>query len=411
MKISLRKTLWLTLAVLGFALSEQGWAQVPGGFSAAPTSDPQVLAAAKFAAATRDPHLKLLGVEKVQQQVVAGTNYRLTLKLEDHGTNRVAEAVVWRKLDGTHELTSWQWQPTKPKLKIIPGQVIIPTGNGEMRRPWGELISLDLATRTGKFRNESDDAVMSFTVMPYAELLHHAASGDLQDFRVGERAIFRLHENDKGEWVWLTYIQDEMNMMNGHKEYFYVDRIDAAKRAVECTWANFDKSFIRQTNVVIETDGETRFWKAGAPAQFSDLKPGDKLRTKTHGAGAGKRRIAWEVFLDDESLGKFQTEQKAVHAARILKEGAPGYVNEANGKELRLTLFNEGGDIAKQLKIGKAVRVAPAGVDRKPTAAPLGATVTAVATKGRECKVTVSLSAAEGGFQSAGLARLWLAGE
>lgn len=301
--------------------------------------------------------------------------------------------------------------PAKPKLKIIPGQVIVPTGNGEMRRPWGELISLDLKTRTGKFRNEGDDTVMSFTVMPYAELLHHAASGDLQDFRVGERAIFRLHENDKGEWVWLTYIQDEMNMLNGHKEYFYVDKIDAAKRALDCTWANFDKSFIRMTNVLIETDSETRFWKAGAPAKFTDIKPSDKLRTKTHGAGAGKRRIAWEVFLDDESLLKFQAEQKAVHAARILKEGAPGYVDEATSKELKLTLFNEGGDTAKQLKAGKPVRVAPAGVDRKPTTAPLTATVSAAATKGRETKVTLTLSAAEARFVPAGLARLWVVGQ
>ena len=399
------------LAVATILLTTSAWSQIPGGYSPAAVNDPDVQAAAKFAVKFRDPHLKLLGIEKAQQQVVAGQNFRLTLKVDEDGIVRVADAVVYRRLDGKHELTSWQWQPAKPKLNIIPGQVIIPTGNGEMRRPWGELISLDLATRTGKFRNEGDDSVMSFTVMPYAELLHHATSGDLQDFRVGERAIFRLHENDKGEWVWLTYIQDEMNMMNGHKEYFYVDRIDAAKRAVECTWASFDKSFIRMTNVVIETDGETRFWKAGAPAKFSDIKPGDKLRTKTHGVGNGKTRMAWEVFLDDESLVKFQTEQKAVHAARIAKEGAPGYVDEVNGKELKLTLFSEGSDIAKQLKAGKTIRVAPAGVDRKPTSAALTGTVSTAVTKGRETKVTIKLSAAEAKFKQTGLVRLWPAGE
>lgn len=383
------------------------WSQVPGGYSPAPVNDPQVQAAAKFAVSARDAKLKLLGIEQAQQQVVAGQNFRLKLKVDENGDHRLADVVVWRRLDGKHELTSWQWQPAKPKLKVIPGQVIIPTGNGEMRRPWGELISLDLKTRTGKFRSEGDDSVMSFTVMPYAELLHHAANGDLQDFRVGERAIFRLHENDKGEWVWLTYIQDEMNMLNGHKEYFYVDKIDAAKRELSCTWANFDKSFVRQTNVVITTDGETRYWKAGAPAKFTDIKPGDKLRTKTRGVGKGKVRVAWEVFLDDESLVKFQTEQKAVHVKRIQMEGAPGYVDEVNGKEVQLTLFNEGGDIAKQLKAGKVVRIAPAGVDRKPTAASLTSTVTTTTTKGRETKVTLTLSA-EGKFQPAGLARVWL---
>ncbi|HSI61653.1 MAG TPA: hypothetical protein VLE43_01005 [Candidatus Saccharimonadia bacterium] len=262
----------------------------------------------------------------------------------------------------------------KPVLKITPGKVIVPFDR--MQRPWGELISLDLATRTGKFRRESTDEVVSFTVMPYAELLHHATNGDLQDFRVGERAIFRLHENEKGEWVWLTYIQDEMNMMNGHKEYFYVDTIDADKKQVTCTWANFDKSFVREKGVVITTDAETRYWKAGQAAAFADIKVGDRLRTKTHGVGKGKVRVAWEVFLDDESLAKFQNEQKAVHAARIKEEGAPGYVDEASGTTLKLTLFNEGGDVAKQLKAGKPVRVAPAGVDRKPTAKAISATVT-----------------------------------
>src|SRR5262245_1606558 len=96
----------------------------------------------------------------------------------------------------------------KPPLKITPGQVIVPTDR--MRRIWGELIQIDPKTRTGNFRNEGNDEVMTFTIMPYAELLHHAANGDIHDFRVGERAIFRLHENEEGKWVWLTYIQDEM---------------------------------------------------------------------------------------------------------------------------------------------------------------------------------------------------------
>ena len=165
----------------------------------------------------------------------------------------------------------------------------------------------------------------------------------------------------------------------------------------------------RSTNVVIETDGETRFWKSGESAKFSDIKIGDKLRTKTHGAGAGKRRIAWEVFLDDASLLKFQSEQKAVHAKRIAAEGAPGYVDENSGKEIKLTLFNDGADIAKQLKPGKPVRVAPAGVDRKPETAPLTATVTAANTKGRETKISLMLSMPEAKFQPAGLARVWLA--
>lgn len=297
--------------------------------------------------------------------------------------------------------------PEKPVLKITPGQVIIPTDR--MQRPWGELVSLDRATRTGKFRREGNDEVVEFTVMPYAELLHHATHGDLQDFRVGERAIFRLHENAEGKWTMLTYIQDEMNMMHGHKEYFYADAIDAAKGQVACTQANADQSFVREKGILIETDKETRFWKAGQPAQFADIQVGGKLRTKTHGAGQGKRRIAWEVFLDDESLLKFQAEQLKVHSARILEEGAPGYTDTSAEGRLELTLFQEGEVQVKKLKAGKSVKVAPAGVDRKPVGEPIQATVAAVKMQGRQCKVTLETGSPVTAFKPTELVRVWAA--
>ena len=296
--------------------------------------------------------------------------------------------------------------PAKPPLKIIPGQVVIPTDR--MQRPWGELVSMDLATRTGKFRRESNDEIVSFTVMPYAELLHHATNGDLQDFRIGERAIFRLHENDKGEWVWLTYIQDEMNMLNGHKEYFFVDSLNVEKGQIVCTQANLDQSFVREKGIVIDTDKETRFWKAGQPAKFEDIQVGDKLRTKTHGIGKGKTQMCWEIFLDDESLVRFQDEQKAVHAKRMKDEGAPGYVDEISAQELKLTIFGEADEISKQLKAGTAVRVASAGLDRKASGAGITGTVTATKQVGRVCKVTLAVDSAAEGFQVAGLARLWI---
>lgn len=297
--------------------------------------------------------------------------------------------------------------PEKAPLKITPGKVIIPFD--AMHRWWGELISVDLDTRTGTFRNESTDEVVHFTVMPYAELLHHATNGDLQDFRIGERAIFRMHENEKGEWVWLTYIQDEMNMMNGHKEYFFVEEIDSAAGKLTTTWAKGDMTFVREKGVVINTDKETRYWKTGQPATFADIKTGDKLRTKTHGVGKGKVRVAWEVFLDDESLLKFQAEQKTVHDARVREQGAAGYVDAIKeGQVVDLTLFNEGEVQVKQLKPGVSVRIAPAGVDRKPTAEPVPVMVDSVKMAGRQCLVSLKVEGAVSGFAPTELARLWV---
>ncbi len=293
--------------------------------------------------------------------------------------------------------------PPSPR-KITPGQVIVPADAG-MRRIWGELVSLDLTTRTGVFRKEGTDELMNFNVLPYAELLHHAANGDLLDFRIGERAIFRLHANDNGEWTWLSYIQDEMNMMFNHKEYFYVDGIDAEKGQLTCTWANFDKSFIRDKSVLLETDAATRYWKAGQPAKFKDIQVGDRVRTKTHGVGKGKTRMCWEVFLDDESLLKFQAEQRAVHRRRMQEEGLPGYVDESAAGALRLTLFHEGGEALDLLKPGQKVRVARAGVDRRPTAAAVDGVVSA--RKGVEVTLEID-PAANSAFQATALSRLWI---
>jgi hypothetical protein len=296
--------------------------------------------------------------------------------------------------------------PAKPVLKINPGQVIVPTD--AMRRIWGELISIDLATRTGKFRKEGTDEVMSFTVLPYAELLHHAAFGDLQDFRIGVRAIFRMHEAANGEWTWLTYIQDQMNMMNGHKEYFYVDAVDAAAGTLTCTQANFDKSFVREKGIVISTDAETKYWKDAEPAKFADIRVGDKIRTETHGVGKGKVQMCWNVFLDDKSLLKFQDAQKALESKRIAEEGAPGYVDRNEGTALDLTLFQESGEISHALKAGQKIRVVAAGVDRKPIGTPSAGSVAAAKMAGNLGKITITLEAASAGFQPGGVARLWI---
>ncbi|HEV7401374.1 MAG TPA: hypothetical protein VGO11_00545 [Chthoniobacteraceae bacterium] len=297
--------------------------------------------------------------------------------------------------------------PAKPKLKIIPGKVIFPTNPGEMRRPWGELISIDPVTRTGKFRNEGDDQVMSFTILPYAELLHHATLGDIQDFLPGERAIFRLHEDDKGEWTWLSYIQDEMNMMNGHKEFYHVTAVDPAKGTITADWPTADGALMREKGLVLETTPETHIWKNAEPAKFSDIKVGDLLRERSHGAGAGKRRIAWDLFIDQASLDAFQAKQKIVHADRIKTQGAPGYVDQTSGTGLSLTMFPEGSDLIKDLKAGGKVKVAPAGVDRSATAKAVAATVTEAKTVGRYLTLALTLDAGGAPFQVAGLARLW----
>jgi len=95
---------------------------IPGGYAAVPVNQSEVTQAAAFAveaerqalkAARQPASLELVSVLSAEQQVVAGVNYRLSLKVKRNGQEQVADAVVWwqawRQPD-PYRLTSWAWR-------------------------------------------------------------------------------------------------------------------------------------------------------------------------------------------------------------------------------------------------------------------------------------------------------------
>jgi hypothetical protein len=95
----------------------------PGGFTKAPVDNKEVAEAADFAikaqqkamqdAKGRQPiRLELVEIQEADEQVVAGVNYRLKLKVQVNDEEKHAEVVVWwqawRKPD-PYKLTSWKW--------------------------------------------------------------------------------------------------------------------------------------------------------------------------------------------------------------------------------------------------------------------------------------------------------------
>ena len=120
----MKPILFLTLALFAIAPASHGQ-QPPlaGGFSQAAITDAEVLKAAHFAVKAHDAKLTLQSVNAAEQQVVAGINYKLRLTTSD---GRKAATVVWRKLDGSHELTSWQSITADPA--ILTTEYIYDTG-------------------------------------------------------------------------------------------------------------------------------------------------------------------------------------------------------------------------------------------------------------------------------------------
>ncbi len=79
-----------------------------GSYNAAPTDD-DVKAAADAAVRSAFPDGKgeIVRIEKAERQIVAGLNYRMTIVVRHNGEERTYATVVWRKLDGSHDVASW----------------------------------------------------------------------------------------------------------------------------------------------------------------------------------------------------------------------------------------------------------------------------------------------------------------
>lgn len=94
-------------------------AQMMGGYSDVPVTDPGVIAAANFAVseqagkehAPRGHHgFKLDEILSAKQQVVAGMNYDLELKVKVNHGKKNAQAIVYKNLRDSYQLTSWVWK-------------------------------------------------------------------------------------------------------------------------------------------------------------------------------------------------------------------------------------------------------------------------------------------------------------
>lgn len=94
-----------------------------GGYRKVPVTDKGVIAAAEFAikaqskAINNEPNarhhasLELLKILGAEEQVVAGTNYRLTLRVNENDQQKTVTAIVWWqpwRRPNPYELTSWK---------------------------------------------------------------------------------------------------------------------------------------------------------------------------------------------------------------------------------------------------------------------------------------------------------------
>ena len=83
-----------------------------GGYRTASTTDPGVVAAARFAIKKekqrRGAGVTLVSIERAQTQVVAGTNYKICLRVRIKGRIRSITTIVYRNPQRLYSLTRWK---------------------------------------------------------------------------------------------------------------------------------------------------------------------------------------------------------------------------------------------------------------------------------------------------------------
>jgi hypothetical protein len=120
----LKKTAFVLVVLLGITAAAS--AQKLGGYKTIAKNDAGAQTAAEFAidaqAERKNINIELISIEKAESQVVAGTNYRLCLKVtmpgaddDTDGTTTTVRVIVYRDLKGKHSLTSWIEEDCAPE--------------------------------------------------------------------------------------------------------------------------------------------------------------------------------------------------------------------------------------------------------------------------------------------------------
>lgn len=115
MKTNMRKILIIAglFLLTGGSFDISAQEQIVGNYRKIMKTDAGVLSAAKFAVKQEkrkkgNRRLSLASIERAESQVVAGTNYKICMKVINNGKIEVVTAVVYLNPQNKLALTSWE---------------------------------------------------------------------------------------------------------------------------------------------------------------------------------------------------------------------------------------------------------------------------------------------------------------
>ncbi len=225
---------------------------------------------------------------------------------------------------------------------------------GKMPRAWVEILKVDAERRVLSVRTKKGDEV-EVPIRGDTELRVRDSWGELTDYYPGESVMLFVYHDADGKWAYPRAVQDEIQMMSGHKWWWTVDAVDGTAGTLELSRKENGKEFKESFRV----GSDTKVWKGEKPEGIATLKVGDVVLFQTRFDKGEAKRFAVEL-LDAKGLESIKATQQTKHKDRLIAKGLPAIVNDIEmlTGALTVTVQWEASDMARGIKPGAKVDVA-----------------------------------------------------
>ncbi|WP_020473538.1 hypothetical protein [Zavarzinella formosa] len=206
--------------------------------------------------------------------------------------------------------------------KEYPGQFPFRTDYGNENFPWyrlkagvappvyaehqvfGELVSVDVARRTGQFRADRSDTMVEFSLIPEGKTRYLNAECDLSAIPVGTRCRFSMYQDAAGAFTQACLVTDESTHLIANGALWRVESLlDSGKiyAARQPPGVKNDQGDPEQPPDIgraeLRFNPETRFWKGDRQVTAGDLAVGDLLLVNVTGERPGHPSRCTDVWI------------------------------------------------------------------------------------------------------------------
>lgn len=230
-----------------------------------------------------------------------------------------------------------------------------PTSNenyfGKMPKVFCRIVKVDAERRTLEAVLERDGKLIVLPIRNDAAIHRLGSWGKLSDFAPDQRAYLLIDVDDKGKWLNVHAIADDVTYLVLHNYWYTVKSVTSD--AVTLTREDAKRQSIELT---LHVTPRTQAWKGGQSVEVSRLAVGDKVFHQTYFEG---KRLTASDFYDEQSYHRARESQQRKHDESLEREGASAVINDVQpfASEALLTVHREGVAAALKLKAHDKVQI------------------------------------------------------